>query len=306
MNSFRSESKLDYIIPAYNASEFLMESVRSCMAQDSFNLQALGVIVVDDGSTDNSCQVLRRLQAEYANVRVFRQANGGESSAVNLGLKQSRAEFVCVLSADDVVLPNHAVLTIESLDNHPRAVAAYPDWKIIDSEGRLEKVVKVRKYSLDALWNCFECTPGPGVVIRRRLVSGNLRSGRYRFVDDYYQWLRLSLLGEMIAVPEILAGWRRHDTQQTATNSSEIQSEQLDLLALMGTLGNPGFNESRARTSLNLRQMLGGHPADLRVSDVVSVISKVKPKDLWRMFSDDPMAIPVLLAKVLLAQKSGS
>src|ERR1700757_37711 len=89
--------KISVIIPAYNAAHFLPRCLKSVFAQ---TLQPAEVIVVDDGSTDDSADVARKLGA-----RVVSRPNGGLSAARNTGVQSSTSEWIALLDADDLWAP---------------------------------------------------------------------------------------------------------------------------------------------------------------------------------------------------------
>lgn len=97
----RMNPRISIIIPCYNCQEFVAESINSALSQSYSNLE---IIVVDDGSTDNSRAVIN----EYSDVRVLvlRQANQGACVARNLGLKNASGDYVKFLDADDVLAEN--------------------------------------------------------------------------------------------------------------------------------------------------------------------------------------------------------
>ena len=90
--------KLSVIVPAYNASEFISESVNSIL---TINSNQIEIIVVDDGSKDNTFEVLSNISD--TRIRVLRKNNGGVSSARNCGLKYAQGEYITFLDADDLV-----------------------------------------------------------------------------------------------------------------------------------------------------------------------------------------------------------
>src|SRR5215204_696893 len=90
------------IMPAYNAGRYIAESVRSVQAQTFGGWE---LVVVDDGSADDTGEVVRRFAAADARVRYVRRPNGGQAAARNTGLAEARAPFVAFLDADDLWLP---------------------------------------------------------------------------------------------------------------------------------------------------------------------------------------------------------
>ena len=118
------------VIPCYNHARFLDQAVESVLAQSYPNIE---IIVLDDGSTDNTAEVARR----YSSVRYVYQENAGLSSARNSGLRQSRGEFLVFLDADDRLLP-HAVATgVSGMHEHPECAFVSGHCRVINATGAI-------------------------------------------------------------------------------------------------------------------------------------------------------------------------
>lgn len=105
-----NEELVSIIIPAYNVDNYLEECVHSLLCQTYKNYE---VIIIDDGSTDNTYTVGRRLTDESANVKLFRQENQGVSIARNAGIQKANGEFVVFVDADDIVAPQYIEALVE-------------------------------------------------------------------------------------------------------------------------------------------------------------------------------------------------
>lgn len=92
--------RLSVVIPAYNASAYIAECLESVLVQDE--CPAFEVVVVDDGSTDNTQELVERA---FPSVRLFRKPNGGPGSARNHGVENAQGEIIVFIDADDVMLP---------------------------------------------------------------------------------------------------------------------------------------------------------------------------------------------------------
>src|SRR6267142_4272392 len=126
----RSDAPLvSVVIPNYNCGRFLAETLESVFAQTYPNVE---VIVVDDGSTDDSLNVLESFAAR---VRVVRQANQGVSAARNAGIRESRGAFVAFLDADDLWHPEKLTKQIAVFAN-PAVGLVYCAVEYIDEQGR--------------------------------------------------------------------------------------------------------------------------------------------------------------------------
>lgn len=93
---------LTVIIPAYNVESLLGKCVESLAVQD-YPKELFEIIVVDDGSTDNTLEVAQKLSDEYSNVKVIHKENGGSSSARNVGIEAARGEYIGFVDSDDFV-----------------------------------------------------------------------------------------------------------------------------------------------------------------------------------------------------------
>jgi glycosyltransferase involved in cell wall biosynthesis len=117
------------IIPCYNHAAFLDDAIRSVRHQ---RWPSTELIVVDDGSSDNSAAVAR----EFLEVRLIRQTNQGLSAARNVGLNASSGDIVIFLDADDVLLPNAIAAAVETLDANRDAMMAFGRLGLMDVAGR--------------------------------------------------------------------------------------------------------------------------------------------------------------------------
>jgi glycosyltransferase involved in cell wall biosynthesis len=116
------------IIPCYNQANFLGEAIESALSQTYRHFE---VIVVDDGSPDNTTEVA----SGYPGVRCIRQENQGQGAARNTGLHESKGSYLIFLDADDRLLPNALQIGLNCLDAHPECAFVYGHIKIINSDG---------------------------------------------------------------------------------------------------------------------------------------------------------------------------
>ncbi len=107
-----SEILVSIIIPAYNASKYIVETVEAALNQTHKNIE---ILVVNDGSKDNTAEVVKQLETTDSRLKLIDQKNGGVSSARNHGFKLSKGSFLAFLDADDVWLPNNIELKLQKL-----------------------------------------------------------------------------------------------------------------------------------------------------------------------------------------------
>lgn len=221
--------RVSVITPVFNAELWLNEVIDSVLVQEGLEFE---YILVNDGSTDSSDEIIAQFCAAYpGTVKYVEQSNMGEASAINSGVSNSSGEYVCVVCADDPLLPDHLRTLVKELDISPSRVVAYCDWRMIDDQSEIIRCVKTRDFDHRVLAEDFVCIPGPGAVIRRTaLERGFLRDESFRYVSDFESWLYLARQGEFVRVDKELATWRRHSAGTTAVHQgSRIAIELVQL-----------------------------------------------------------------------------
>ena len=214
------------IMPAYNAGRHVAESVRSVQAQTH---AAWELVVVDDGSTDDTGEVVRRLAEEDARVRYVRRPNGGQGAARNTGLGEARGRLVAFLDADDLWLPEKleaqlAVLKRAGVD------LVYTDGHIFSEEGDVSpdeqfRILPGEARGVEMYRTLFDSNRVAtlSVLVRREALDavGLFDENRaYQNCEDYDLWLRLAKRGAgFFGMAEKLVRYRRHAAASTHTAS---------------------------------------------------------------------------------------
>ena len=130
------ESLVSTIIPVYNRAALLAEAVESVLAQ---SYRPIEIIIVDDGSTDDTPQVCHELNLRYPKaIRVVHQPNAGPGLAREAGRKLARGEFIQYLDSDDLLLPEKFRLQVEGLKAHAECGVSYGKTRYRHGDGRLE------------------------------------------------------------------------------------------------------------------------------------------------------------------------
>ncbi|RTB36509.1 glycosyltransferase family 2 protein [Pseudomonas aeruginosa] len=145
------------VAPCFNAEKYLEEALRSIYEQDYPNFE---VIIVDDGSTDNSYAMLEQLQKVHG-FQLYRQQNQGVSAALNFGLRHARGDYVATPDLDDIMLPHSLSVRAAYLDQHPEVGCVGALVIYIDSEGQETKRQngnRIRQLDFDyLLGNAYVC-----------------------------------------------------------------------------------------------------------------------------------------------------
>ena len=182
------------ILPAYNAERFLGRALRSGLAQTYPHLE---IIVVDDGSTDRTAEVIRSFTD--ARVRYLSQPNRGQGAARNLGIRQSAGRYLTFLDADDVYLPQKVERQVEFLTAHPDCAVVFCD--ALHFYSRRPRTLLVRKSHPRPSDMLRELVRASLVNPNTMMISGEILRGGFWFREDRYypeEWdlcLRLARAG---------------------------------------------------------------------------------------------------------------
>jgi glycosyltransferase involved in cell wall biosynthesis len=134
-----SEYPLISVLTAnYNYAAYLSEAIESVLAQTYTNFE---MIVCDDGSTDQSCDLVERYMSSDARIRLVRKENGGMSSAQNAAYRESKGQIVCLLDADDRYLPLKLEMVVRAFRSHVNSGFVGDRMFRIDAEGRRYGVI---------------------------------------------------------------------------------------------------------------------------------------------------------------------
>ncbi|GGE39799.1 hypothetical protein GCM10007276_16390 [Agaricicola taiwanensis] len=193
------------IIPVFNGRAFIQDAIESVLSQD---YPALELIVVDDGSTDDTIELVRPF---LPRVTLLQQQNAGQSVALATGWAQASGILLGYLSADDLLRPGAITTIAKALTDAPQAVLGYPDFGLIDETSRATDQVITPDYDERRLIGQLHCLPGPGALFRRDAYE---RAGPWdpglRQIPDLDFFLRMALLGPFVRVPHVLADYRIH------------------------------------------------------------------------------------------------
>ena len=202
---------ISVILPVYNAEAYVREAVESILAQTFTDFE---LIIINDGSTDDSGPILRELAARDARIVLVERPNDGLVSALNEGIEIARADLIARMDADDVAMPERFALQYARMIEEPELAVLGSFIRVMDKAGN---IIHLGEYPLTPKEVAHYVEKGcpvvhPTVMMRRGVV---LKIGGYRkafcHVEDYDLWLRMNDLGYAIAnLPQPLLNYRVH------------------------------------------------------------------------------------------------
>lgn len=214
--------RVTLITPTYNQANYLAAALRSVLAQSHGDIE---YIVIDDGSTDNTVEVLRSFGD---GLRWITQTNAGQAQTLNLGWSMATGEVLGYLSSDDLLKPDAVARAVDALRTHPQAVACYCDFDLIDDDGRRVRTVRTENFVKQRLIRDLVCLPGPGAFFRRSAFqAAGGWNPQLRQIPDFDFWMRLSRQGAFVRIPEVLAEYRIHPESASYRTTTPQRADEI-------------------------------------------------------------------------------
>jgi hypothetical protein len=229
--------RVSFVVPTYNYGRFVGQAIESLLTQTFF---ALEIIVIDDGSTDDTAAVIGRYRDPRVRL-ICHDRNQGHIRTYNEGLTLARGEFVGLLSADDLCLRTDAVSRqVEMLDRDPHAGFVYSALTFIDEKSSVLNVYS--RWPQDGFHDGFDefkllvlsnHVPASGPLVR---ASCHRELGYYDerlpHAGDWDLWLRLSARYRVAYIAEPLYGYRQHgvNMHQAAVTPEVADDDHLRVL----------------------------------------------------------------------------
>lgn len=238
-------TEISIIIPSYNHDQYIGDAINSVLNQ---SIEDWELIIVDDGSSDNSRETIKRFSDPRINL--FCQANSGAHSAINLGLRKAQGDYLAILNSDDVYHPKRLEQLLRLLKNNPRINFAGSHIQIIDDSGKklnikhgyqdshpwtLARPDKSFRQESDlrlALLTENYWATTSNFIFTRTLFEeiGEFRHLRYAHDWDYA--LRAAAITPIFMMPEALLQYRIHQSNTIREDPSAMIFEICWILAM--------------------------------------------------------------------------
>lgn len=213
------EPAVSVVMSVYNGGEDLAPAIDSVLAQTFSDFE---FVIINDGSKDNSLDLLRQYEARDARIRVIDQANTGLTVALQRGVAASRGEFIARMDADDVSLPTRLEKEVALLRSDPQLaiVSCHLEHFFDDGTVKLVQTFDLNP-RMAGLFACFyNPIGGHGQILYRRSAyeAAGGYDPDYNLAEDYDLWTRILRHGELGIVPEVLYRYRVGHESVTSRN----------------------------------------------------------------------------------------
>ncbi|HET9221560.1 MAG TPA: glycosyltransferase family 2 protein [Roseiflexaceae bacterium] len=210
------------LMPVHNSSAYLPEAIESVLAQTFGDFELL---IIDDGSTDGTWQILTQYARRDARIRLARnQTNVGLTRCLNAGLAQAQGEYIARMDGDDVSLPERLARQVAFMEQHPRVGICGAWVRTTGARGQGMERYPTEDADIRCQLLFKNVLAHPAAIMRRSLFTqiGLAYDPAYRYAQDYDLWVRAAEHVALANIAQILLHYRTHP-QQAGQREREAQ-----------------------------------------------------------------------------------
>lgn len=217
------------ITPSFNQARFLGATLESVAAQ---NYPRLEHIVMDGASTDGSVEILRAFAETHPYVQWVSAPDGGQSDALNKGIRMARGEIIGWLNSDDLYCEGAVAAAVQALSAESSLDLVYGDAWLIDEVGRIRRPWDATEhFSFERLRGVKDYICQPAAFLRRRVFDEvGLIDPSLHWAMDWDLWIRIGQRGRVTRIPGFLACARDHADTKTAGGGMTRMREAMGIM----------------------------------------------------------------------------
>lgn len=268
--------RVSAVIPCYNGARWLAETLQSIRVQTA---PVHEIIVIDDASSDESCDIAR----QYGAVVLQNGSNRGEGYSRNVGLRHASGEFIAWLDVDDMWMPHHVATLVRLLQTYPQATAAFGAVQRFGLRDELIRGYVPLGEPSNVFWLAFRDwlhTTIGSMTRRDALLQIGGFDEQERYSVDFDLWLRLSRSHLFVCTHEVTSLWRWHDAQQSTHFFEQVRAlyrYRLRYWKRERAVGDWGFAATMERCMIDLWRQEMGEARIKRDLDQVALLHELAP-----------------------------
>jgi glycosyltransferase involved in cell wall biosynthesis len=224
---------ISIVIPSYNQAKYIAYNLDSILAQTYSNFE---VIFIDDGSKDNTAEILKNYTEKDSRIKYFYQNNSERAVARSHGISKANGKYICLVDSDDTWLPHKLETQLAVMENDPEIILCYAPVNRIDPENKpLKNAARQQEGYSGLIYKHLlmrNFIPSVTPMIRASMLK-NIGEQVTDFIpyEDWDFWLRLSRCGKFHHIKEALGNYRLHP-QQSVKNVKAPRIEEVTIKVL--------------------------------------------------------------------------
>lgn len=223
--------KISVVIPIYNSREYLRESIESVIAQTYHDWEVL--VINEFGSDDGSSDIIKEYSQQDPRIRLIQnEENLGLAESLNKGIRMAKGEYIARLDADDLAHPDRFRKQIEFMNSHPEVVVCgtYQHHFGVETDWVHKPAITPEQCKANLLFFCDLCHST--LMLRREaIVTNNLWYDKHFLAEDFELWTRVTRVGEIANIPEVLGEYRWGDGNITKEKINRLHEESGNIVA---------------------------------------------------------------------------
>lgn len=226
-----NQPRVSVVMPVYNSAAYLLDAVASIIEQSMSDWE---LICINDGSTDDSGPLLNWLATQDRRIQVIHQENSGIVAALNRGCEMASGDWIARMDSDDIAMASRFDVQIKHMEEHSKCVVLGGSILEMDADSAPLNISSLPQTHAEIVAGLMQRRTGhfhPTTMIRAdafRRVNG-YRS-QYQWVEDHDLWLRLSQVGELNNLEDVVICYRQHATSVCWQRSSQQRELMNDLI----------------------------------------------------------------------------
>ena len=233
--------KTSILMPVYNEEKYLAESIESIISQTYNDFELL---ILDDNSTDKSMKIIEKYSKMDSRIKFIpNKKRIGYTNSLNILLKESKGEYVCILGSDDIFMPNRLEVAVKFHEEHPEIGATYSDYYWIDEKGSTMRRVDCIEYDLKMLMMSEYINVTTMMIRKSCLEEIGGFDEELKLSQDSLMKFEIGHRFGMVRIPDALVKYRIRGGSITTANPEE-QNKYLEMAKRKFKEKHPEFKET--------------------------------------------------------------
>jgi len=228
--------KISVVMSVYNGEKYLEESIKSVLNQTFKNFE---FIIINDGSTDGTDNILEKFRKQDTRIKMIRQKNVGLTKSLNKGVKLAQGKYIARIDADDIAMPERLEKQLEFMESNLRLGAIGCWYYMIDKDGKIIKkckppteLLKIKKSLLNSV-----ALIHPALMIKKEVLEKvNFYDEKFRYAQDRDLLFRIIEHYQQGIVPKFLLKFRY--TNESISLQKEIEQKKYCMMAIKRAIKN--------------------------------------------------------------------